>query len=195
MHWYIPLGSIKLGKWQVCNFWNLNWREVTPEGFYWYVNFSDVFGSIWISELHRMVFVGNFSDILIPGVRAELVWIEIPVISLGDIHSVDIVLFLLGFKVTEVDCVWGWKPVLVFWSDFRAIFFLVIVDGTERISSTVWSTGIPAVIARTILIGKSSSCDWISVLVSSKLKYLERILSVSIKYGSNSCSVEWFAFF
>ena len=52
-----------------------------------------------------MVFVGTFTGIVLPVIRAELVEVEILVISVGDILSVLSVLFIFGFLITEVDCV------------------------------------------------------------------------------------------
>ena len=74
-----------------------------------------------------MVFVGICSGIVTPGISAELVGIEIPVISVGDI-SVDWVLLFFDFNIAEVDCVLGWKPALVLWFRFWAWFFSVVID-------------------------------------------------------------------
>ena len=52
-----------------------------------------------------MIFVRTCSGNETPGIRANLVGIEIPVTSVGNIHLVVSELFGFGFKVTEVDCV------------------------------------------------------------------------------------------
>ena len=136
--------------------------------------------------------VGTCSDNLNPGIRADLVGIEIPVTSLGDLVSVVSVLFIIEFKVAEVDCVWGWEPVLVFLFDFWTKIVSATVDWIKRISSLFWSIALFAVIARLIILGKSSSCEKISVRVWSILYCLEWRFSVSFKNGSNSCSMKSF---
>ena len=65
-----------------------------------------------------MVFVGTCSGIVIPGIRAELVGIEITSTSVGDLLSVVSVFFIFVFEVTQVDCFRSWKTVLLFWFDF-----------------------------------------------------------------------------
>ena len=52
-----------------------------------------------------MVSVRTCSGIAIPGMSAELVGIEIPVTSQGNLISVLSVMFLFGHKLTEVNCV------------------------------------------------------------------------------------------
>ena len=60
-----------------------------------------------------MIFMGTFSGIVLPGIRAELVEMETPVTSVGDILSVASILFLFQFKKSDVDFVSGWQLVLV----------------------------------------------------------------------------------
>ena len=57
-----------------------------------------------------MFFVGTCSGFVILDIKAELVGIEIRVTSVADTFSVVSVLFLFGFKLTEIDCVSGQKP-------------------------------------------------------------------------------------
>ena len=64
--------------------------------------FSDVLGSLRISELLHIVSVRNCNGIIISGIRVEPVGIGIPVTSVGNTLSVVSVLFIFGFKVTEV---------------------------------------------------------------------------------------------
>ena len=54
-----------------------------------------------------MIFVGICSDIVLHGIRAEPVGNESTVTLVGDMLSVVPVLFIFGFKVTEVDFVLG----------------------------------------------------------------------------------------
>ena len=116
-----------------------------------------------------MVFVGTCNGIVLPGIRAERVGIEIPVTSFGKMLSAVSLLFSFGFKLTEVDCVWSWKSVLVFWLDSGSINFAVIVVGYERISSKVWLTGLFALIARVIILDKKTNWEKISVLAWCKV--------------------------
>ena len=70
------------GRFAVFQMWN--WGEVTPGDSSWDVSVSDAFGSSKTDELLRTVFLGICSDNIIPGITAELVGTEIPVISVGD---------------------------------------------------------------------------------------------------------------
>ena len=112
-------------------FWIRNWSEVSPGEFSWHANFSNVFGTLKIPKLLRIIFVGTCSCIVMPGIRAKMVETEIPLNSVGDINSVVALFFIFGFKVTEVDCVWGWQVWFAFW----AIIISMIFDGMECISS------------------------------------------------------------
>ena len=69
-----------------------------------------------------MVFAETCSRIPILNTRLELVGIEIPVTSVGDIFSVISLLFIIVIKITEVVCVRVWKADLVFCCDFGAVF-------------------------------------------------------------------------
>ena len=65
-----------------------------------------------------MIFEAICSGIVLPGISKELVGIEIPMTSKGDINSGVSVLLIFGFSSTEVVFVWGWKTLLVFCCDF-----------------------------------------------------------------------------
>ena len=139
----------------------------------------------------RMVFVGTCCGIVIPGIREELVGSESPITSVIDTISVVSVLFLFGFKVTEVNCIWGWKTKLVIWFQFLAITFLVIVENWTYLINILTNVSICSDCSCDH-ISKNSNYEIIWVLVCSKLVYLECFFPVIINNGGKSCSVKWF---
>ena len=107
-----------------------NWklmRNCTKE-LSWDANFSDVFGSLWLSELLQIIFVGSCSSIVPPGATVDLVGNEVSVCEIGAVLSVVSLLFLFIFEISDVVFVWDCKPWLMFCCYFGSIIFLVIID-------------------------------------------------------------------
>ena len=140
-------------------FWNWNWWKVDPKEFTWNKNFPDVFGSLWVSEVLRIASVRTWNGIVIAGIRVDLVRIEVPRTSVGDIISMISVLFIYAFKITENYCVWEWKPALVLRCDFCALISSLIIDWFERMTSLLWSIGLLAVMASVITLGRYSKWE------------------------------------
>ena len=110
--WYIGMSFWVLSNCEEGNdavFWNWTWRKVTPEELSWDVHFSDVFGSLWLSELLPVFSVETHTGIVIPSIRVGLVGFENPETLVGGILSMVSELSIFGFEITELVCVWDWK--------------------------------------------------------------------------------------
>ena len=140
----------------------------------------------------RIVFVGTCNCIIRLGFIVQLVGIEFPVISVGDVFSVVSALCIFILKSTEVVCVWGWKPIQVFWFDVWALFLSVIIDWVKHISSVFRSRVLFAVMSLIFTLGKTSYGETTSVLIRRELRFFEWTISLLIKNESDSSSVNWF---
>ena len=147
--------------------------------------------SIWTSELVQLLPAGTCCDIFLPGIRVELVGIQIPVTSVGGIFPVVSVLFLFGFKIRDV-CVWDCRPALVPCCDFWALIYSAIIDWIVNNSSLLWLIGLFAVIARVIVLGRIFNWERISVFMCSLLRYYGWPFLILIKNWSTSRSVKRF---
>ena len=107
--------------------WNWKWCLVASERPSLDADVSDKNSSFCGKELLRIDFFWTCSCILKPGIRVELVRGDVLVTLVGSVPYVDSVLSIFAFVETEVVCVWGWKPVLLFCSDFSTVSFSVIL--------------------------------------------------------------------
>ena len=147
----VPLNCDKIN---LAIFWKTNWWEVAPMESSCDVNFSEVFGSIYLPKLLRKFSVGVCSAILSTVIWAGLAARGTSVPTVGSVLSGVSVLSIFGFEVTEVVYVSDWKPTVVFCYGFWAVVLPVTIDWLERIRSVFWSVGLFEKIVRVIIIGR-----------------------------------------